>query len=370
MNDAIIGMAQDFVGSNNLAWLVPQGQFGTRLQGGNDAASPRYIHTYLQPYIHSLIPSDDLECLKYRDDDGLPVEPEWYAPVLPMLLVNGARGIGTGYSTYIPQCNPHTLHEGLKRWLKKEVKLTDIKLEPWYRGFAGTIEQSGPEFIVRGKWTIDKDTMTITELPVETWTSDYKEWLDKQLTENVIKDYSDTSTDTQVAIKIKLSGNAEHTKIIEKSLTSKIKLTNMHAFDSECVINKYETLHEILDEFVVIRLDLYKKRRKHCLEQMKARLPFHENVVRFIEQQSLDNPLPDLRRKTREECDTLLEKQKFVKISDSYDYLMDLPFKSITVTNARKHQADLEALKSKIGALEKKTPEDLWLDDLNALSFK
>lgn len=370
LNDAIIGMAQDFVGSNNLAWLVPQGQFGTRLQGGNDAASPRYIHTYLQPYIHSLIPSDDLECLKYRDDDGLPVEPEWYAPVLPMLLVNGARGIGTGYSTYIPQCNPHTLHEGLKRWLKKEVKLTDIKLEPWYRGFTGTIEQSGPEFIVRGKWTIDKDTMTITELPVETWTSDYKEWLDKQLTENVIKDYSDTSTDMQVAIKIKLTGNAEHTKAIEKSLTSKIKLTNMHAFDSECVINKYETLHEILDEFVVIRLDLYKKRRKHCLEQMKARLPFHENVVRFIEQQSLDNPLPDLRRKTREECDTLLEKQKFVKISDSYDYLMDLPFKSITVTNARKHQADLEALKSKIEALEKKTPENLWLDDLETLSFK
>jgi len=370
LNDAIIGMAQDFVGSNNLAWLVPQGQFGTRLQGGNDAASPRYIHTFLQPYIHSLIPSDDLECLKYRDDDGLPVEPEWYAPVLPMLLVNGARGIGTGYSTYIPQCNPHTLHEGLKRWLKKEVKLTDFKLEPWYRGFAGTIEQSGAEFIVRGKWTIDKDTMTITELPVETWTSDYKEWLDKQLTENVIKDYSDTSTDTQVAIKIKLTGNAEHTKILEKSLTSKIKLTNMHAFDSDCVINKYETLHEILDEFVVIRLGLYKKRRNHCLEQMKARLPFHENVVRFIEQQSIDVPLPDLRRKTREECDTLLEKQKFAKISDSYDYLMDLPIKSITVTNACKHQADLRALKSKIEALEKKTPEELWLDDLNALSFK
>ena len=370
LNDAIIGMAQDFVGSNNLAWLVPQGQFGTRLQGGNDAASPRYIHTYLQPYIHSLIPSDDLECLKYRDDDGLPVEPEWYAPVLPMLLVNGARGIGTGYSTYIPQCNPHTLHEGLKRWLKKEAKLTDIKLEPWYRGFAGTIEQSGPEFIVRGKWTIDKDTMTITELPVETWTSDYKEWLDKQLTENVIKDYSDTSTDMQVAIKIKLTGNTEHIKILEKSLTSKIKLTNMHAFDSECVINKYETLHEILDEFVVIRLDLYKKRRNHCLEQMRTRLPFHENVVRFIEQQSLENPLPDLRRKTREECDTLLEKQKFVKISDSYDYLMDLPFKSITVTNARKHQADLQALKTKINALEKKTPEELWLDDLETLSFK
>lgn len=368
LNDAIIGMAQDYVGSNNLAWLVPQGQFGTRLQGGNDAASPRYIHTYLQPYISSLVPADDLECLKYRDDDGLPVEPEWYAPILPMLLVNGARGIGTGYSTYIPQCNPANLLLGIQRWLKKEVKLEDINLEPWYRGFTGSIEKSGSDFTVKGKWTVDKDVMTITELPVETWTADYKEWLDKQVTEGTIKDYTDTSTDMVVCIKIKLTGTPEHLKIIEKSLTGKIKLSNMHAFDSECVINKYESLHEILDEFSVIRLDLYKKRRAHCLEQMRARLPFHENVVRFIEQQSIDVPLPDLRRKTREECDTLLEKQKFAKISDSFDYLMDLPIKSITVTNARKHQSDLEALRGKIADLEKKTPEQLWLDDLETFS--
>jgi DNA topoisomerase-2 len=369
LNDAIIGMAQDFVGSNNLAWLVPQGQFGTRLQGGNDAASPRYIHTYLQPYISSLVPSDDLECLKYRDDDGLPVEPEWYAPILPMLLVNGARGIGTGYSTYIPQCNPNTLLLGLKEWLNKKIELSDIKLEPWYRGFTGTIEKSDSDYTVKGRWTIKKDTMSITELPVETWTSDYKEWLDKQLTEGIIKDFSDTSTDTHVSIEVKLTGNPDHQKILEKSLTSKIKLTNMHAFNSECVINKYDSLHEILEEFVFVRLNLYKKRRAHCLAEMKARLPFHENVVKFIGQQCMDTPVPDLRRKTREECDTLLGKH-FVKIKDSYDYLMDLPIKSITATNAKKHTDDLIALQTKIADLSGKTPEGLWLDDLNAFSAK
>jgi DNA topoisomerase-2 len=368
LNDAIIGMAQDYVGSNNLAWLVPQGQFGTRLQGGGDAASPRYIHTYLQPYIGSLIPSDDFGCLKYRDDDGLPVEPEWYAPILPMLLVNGARGIGTGYSTYIPQCNPNNLLVGLQRWLKKEVSLEDINLDPWYRGFTGTIEKQGSDYIVKGKWTVEKDVMTISELPVETWTSDYKEWLDKQMTEGIIKDYTDTSTDMNVSIKVKLTGNTDHLKTIEKSLTSKIKLSNMHAFDSECVINKYESLHEILNEFSVIRLDLYKKRKAACLAEMRSRLPFHENVVRFIEQQSQEVPLPDLRRKTREDCDTLLEKNKFAKISDSYDYLMDLPIKSITLTHARKHQNDLETLKERIRVLETKTPEILWLDDLETFS--
>jgi DNA topoisomerase-2 len=147
-----------------------------------------------------------------------------------MLLVNGARGIGTGYSTYIPQCNPNHILVGLQRWLKKEVKLEDINLEPWYRGFAGSIEKSGSDFIVKGKWTVEKDIMTITELPVETWTSDYKEWLDKQVTEGTIKDYTDTSTDMVVCIKIKLTGTPEHLKIIEKSLTGKIQLDNFVLF--------------------------------------------------------------------------------------------------------------------------------------------
>jgi DNA topoisomerase-2 len=368
LNDAIIGMAQDYVGSNNLAWLVPQGQFGTRLQGGNDAASPRYIHTFLQSYIADLVPADDLECLTYRDDDGLQVEPEWYAPIIPMLLVNGARGIGTGYSTYIPQCNPDNLIAGIRRWLNKETKLSDINLEPWYRGFTGSIEKTGSDYTVKGRWTIEKDTMTITELPVETWTSDYKEWLDKQLADGVIKDYSDTSTDTHVFIKIKLTGTQDHLKIIEKSLTSKIKLTNMHAFDSECVINKYETLHEILEEFAVVRLELYQKRRAHCLTQMKDRLPFHENVVKFIHNQCTEPPLPDLRRKTSEECDSLLEQQQYIRISESYDYLMNLPMKSLTKSVAQKHQNDLDILRTKINELENKTAEDLWLDDLSNFS--
>lgn len=368
LNDAIIGMAQDYVGSNNVAWLVPQGQFGTRLQGGKDSASPRYIHTFLQPYVSSLIPADDMACLKYRDDDGLPVEPEWYAPILPMLLVNGARGIGTGYSTFIPQCNPAHLILGLQRWLRKEVKLTDINLEPWYRGFTGTIEKSDSDYVVKGVWKIEKDTLTISELPVETWTSDYKEWLDKQMTDGIIKDYSDTSTDMQVCITIKLSDNAEHRKIIEKSLTTKIKLSNMHAFDSECVITKYESLHAILDEFSVIRLDMYKKRKAACLAEMKSRLPYHENVVRFIKQQSRDIPIPDLRRKTVDECNFLLDTDKFTKIDDDFDYLLNLPIKSLTITNAQKHENDLDTLRFKIAELEKKSPEELWLSDLDSFS--
>jgi DNA topoisomerase-2 len=364
LNDTIIGMAQDFVGSQNIPWFVPQGQFGTRLQGGKDAASPRYIHTFMQPYLPSLIPSDDFGCLEFRDDDGLKVEPHWYAPIIPMLLINGARGIGTGYSTFIPQCNPYKIIEGLTKWLKDEITLEQISLEPWYRGFLGTIEN----LEIKGCLKKEKDTLIITDLPIETWTSDYKEWLDSRIQEGLIKDYEDTSTDTQVLFKIKCS--AEAIPIIEKSLAYKLKLTNMHAFNSENVIQKYSTLFEILEEFCIIRKDLYKKRKTFLLKELKDRLPYHENVVRFITQQCFDMPIPDLKRKTPEECDKLLEQQKFVKISDSYDYLLDLPIKSLTSVHARKHHDELESLKAKITQLEKKTPELLWLDDLESFSSK
>jgi len=363
LNDTIVGMAQDFVGSQNISWFVPQGQFGTRLQGGKDSASPRYIHTFLQPYVPLLVPGDDEECLKYRDDDGLKVEPEWYAPILPMLLINGARGIGTGYSTFIPQCNPHKLLEGLKAWLKSEIPIQHIPIEPWYRGFKGTIDN----LTIKGVWSSEKE-FVITELPIETWTSDYKEWLDQKVLEGIIKDYEDTSTDTKVLFKIKC--NSEAIPILEKSLSYKLKLTNMHAFNSKNVIHKYDSLFEILEEFCSVRLNLYAERKIHLLQTLKSKLPYHENVVRFITQQCFDMPIPDLKRKTPEECFALLKAQQFVTISDSYDYLLDLPIKCLTSTHAQKHRDELESLKQKIAQLEKKSAELLWLDDLQSFSAK
>jgi len=364
LNDAIVGMAQDFVGSNNIPWFVPQGQFGTRLQGGKDSASPRYIFTYLQPYVQHLIPEDDLGCLTYRDDDGIMVEPEWYAPILPMILINGCRGIGTGYSTFIPSFNPADLKQAIIDWLKTGKGL-DRDFVPWSRGFKGKITKSEKDYIVEGVWRVQKDIVTITELPVGTWTSDFRETLDKMVESGTIKDYTDTSTDTDVLINVKIG--SEGIKPLEKVLTDKIKLTNMHAFNSRGIIKKYETPNSILYEFVSVRLELYNTRREYLLNQMKSKLPYHQNVVRFIQQQCLEKPLPDLRRKTPEECDTLLIEYKFMKIDDSFNYLLNLPIASLTLKHAKKHEEDLKLLKQKIADLEAKTGHELWLDDLEKL---
>jgi len=198
------------------------------------------------------------------------------------------------------------------------------------------------------------------------WTADVRETLDKMLTEGTIKDFTDTSTDVQVCIKIKMGSD---TSACDKLLKSKWKLTNMHAFNSKCAIQKYDTPNDILKEYAGVRLDLYAKRREQMLKELRDTLPFHENVVRFIRQQSQDSPVPDLRRKTREECDTMLSNEKFAKIKDGYDYLMNLPIASITLTNARKHETALENLVKMIAELEGKTSKQMWKDELIALSI-
>jgi DNA topoisomerase-2 len=362
LNDAIVGMAQDFVGSNNIPWLVPQGQFGTRLQGGKDSASPRYIHTFIQPDVFKLVPEDDFPCLVYRDDDGTSVEPEWYAPIIPTLLVNGARGIGTGYSTFIPSYNPSDLKSMILEWLDKGTGL-ERELVPWTRGFNGKIVKSGKDFIVSGVWKVEKDTMSVTELPVGTWTQDFRESLDKLVESGAVRDYTDTSSDQDVNFKIKLA--TEGLPAVEKLLVDKIKLSNMHAFNSKCLIQKYDSPNEILSEFVGVRLEMYKQRIALQLKTLIEKLPYHENVVWFIEGQVKKDPTPELRMKTSEECNALLEKEGFVKIKESYDYLLNLPISSLTLAKAQKHRQDLVNLKTKITELENTNPRDLWKSELN-----
>jgi hypothetical protein len=190
----------------------------------------------------------------------------------------------------------------------------DREFTPYYSKFKGTIRKiDKQDYEVRGLFKLESDnTLVISELPVETWTMDFREKLDKMLADGVIRDFSDTSTDTDVLVKVKLgpAGLAP----VEKLLVEKIKLTNMHAFNSKCVIHKYESVSEILREFCGVRLGMYRDRLAHMLKELRDRLPYHENVVRFIRQQCEDKPRPELRKKTGEECDRLLSLDNFAKI--------------------------------------------------------
>jgi DNA topoisomerase-2 len=178
LNGAIVGMAQNFVGSNNINLLLPNGQFGTRLQGGKDSASERYIFTMLNSLTRYIFPQQDDTVLNYLNDDGILVEPEYYVPIIPFALINGISGIGTGFSCNIAPYNPKNVIVYLKNKLTNKTNSADFV--PYYEGFRGTIAKiADQKFLIKGLYEkISDDKIRITELPVGTWTMPYISFLE------------------------------------------------------------------------------------------------------------------------------------------------------------------------------------------------
>jgi DNA topoisomerase-2 len=292
----IINLAQNFVGSNNINYLFPSGQFGTRALGGKDHASARYIFTKLSPITRAIFPEQDDNVLNFLDDDGLIVEPEWYVPIIPTVLLNGIQGIGTGWSTYIPAYNPRDLVKCMKQLIDNGgVDVENIK--PWTNGFIGKMEEANPQrtkYAVEGLIEkVDDTTVLISELPIQKWTTDYKEKvLDKLLEANKIKDYRNNCTDVNICISVTMEPNAllqaEAQGLLNFfKLSGHCNLTNMMCFVPEDMrghgnIKKFSNVEDIMKQFFVIRLEFYHKRKTFLTNKLLKELNMLEDRVRFI----------------------------------------------------------------------------------------
>jgi DNA topoisomerase-2 len=156
-------------------------------------------------------------------------------------------------------------------------------------------------------------------------------------------------------------------KALVKSLTDRVKLTNMHAFNSKGQITKYDSLNAILKEFADVRLALYETRRQKQIADLKAELPYHEDVMRFIEDQVADKPKLDFRKKARDVCEAALVAGKYRKVSDSFDYIFRLPVSSFTSEQMDKHGKKLADIRTEIARLESLTAAALWLTELSGV---
>ena len=271
LQQTIVGLAQTFVGSNNVNCLEPSGNFGSRLQGGSDSASARYIYTRLSPFARRVFHPLDEPILKYNTDDNRTIEPEVYVPVVPMILINGADGIGTGWSSSIPNYNPEDIVKNLKLMMKGQ---EPEEMIPWFRDFKGKVTMVGPDrYKFSGIITQTGDSeVEITELPIRMWTQDFKdklvEIIKAEKVPSWIKDYDDYNTHKSVHFVVRLE--EKHMKIaLEEGLEEKFRLSrsiatsNLVAFDAEGRITKYSTVEDILKEFYQLRLKFYTKRKVH-----------------------------------------------------------------------------------------------------------
>ena len=362
LNGAIVHMAQDFVGSNNINLLMPNGQFGTRLQGGKDSASERYIFTKLNMLTRFIFKKPDDAILKYLDDDGTPVEPIFYVPIIPMVLVNGAEGIGTGFSTKIPCFNPKDLIQYIRDVISHKTPNTD--LIPYYKGFKGTIAKdldNETRYMTKGKYSQSKNKIDISELPIGTWNEDYIVFLEKLVEDGTIKDYKDLSTDKNVSIQIVTSNDFDIEKTLK--LTTTLSISNMNLFNEKEKLTHYTKPHEIVDDFILKRISYYEKRKQHIIQVLERELILLQNKYKYI-QQVLDGSI-DLRRKTIEEIYTTLA--SYVKIEDSYNYLIKMSMDSVSIENVETLKKQFDSKQKELDIIRKTTIEESWLNELNDL---
>jgi DNA topoisomerase-2 len=280
LQGTIVNLAQNFVGANNLNLLEPSGQFGTRLAGGRDAASSRYIFTRLAPSTRKIFHPDDNSVLKYVVDDGEKVEPEFYSPVLPMILVNGAEGIGTGFSSSVPPYDPEVLKHNILCALG-QVAMAPMK--PWFKGFKGKMTKTKDHtWIMHGVVTREGTQLHVTELPPGKWIQDFKEHLEDLVEKGTIQKYENHSTDTTPSFRIWDGGALGDDPAQVLGMTKTIHTSNMYLIGPNGAVKKYASPEEILVDYIEIRLITYKKRKQWLLNQIDAEIRWLSEKARFI----------------------------------------------------------------------------------------
>ena len=442
LNAAIVGMAQNFVGSNNINLLEPNGQFGGRLKGGQDSASERYIFTQLNRLTRLIYRQEDDTVLSYIDDDGQMVEPIYYAPAIPMILVNGSKGIGTGFSTDVMPHNPLQIIAYIRSMLKDCGSGTAVGdrpvIEPYFKGFKGTVKNiaatfsaptanvasatsgaatsvaatfSAPaanaasaKYLIKGTYEIIADRkVRITELPIGTWTDDYKEFLeklmdtpaasdkskgdkdkDKSAGVPVLKEYSDMSTDSVVDITVTFHPSYPHTPkdlqavIVDADAgTNKLEkllglfttqsTSNMNLFDPREKLRKYTTIYDIIEDYYTERLVLYAKRKAAMLAQLANELRVLSNRARYI-QEVLDDKL-ELRRQTKEAIFAKMTEHGYEHIEGDteFKYLLKMPMDSVTDENVRTLLSERDTKRAQHQGLQETSIQALWTRDLDEL---
>jgi len=394
LNGAIISMAQNFVGANNVHLLNPGGQFGSRLQGGKDAASPRYIHTQLERIVDMIFRKEDSTVLKHLDDDGVVVEPETYFPVVPMLVINGSIGIGTGFSTNIPPHNPTEVVTLLRDRLEgRRETLENIALRPWWFGFRGSVlHVEDGVWQTKGLYTCDdeKQTVTITELPVGVWTHDYKAFLDTMVTDTdahargddgkpVLREFDDLYNHIDIKFVLYLdpeyyddvkSNPAEFEKRFH--LTNVWRTSNMVCFNKNMAITNYKCVGDMMEEYYGVRLAKYEERKANEMARLERDAVEADAKARFL-QGVLDGTI-ELRRATDEAIVACLKTHSLPPLSDpaqpdvvdSYEYLLRIRIDRVKAAAIEDAKRLVMEARAALLRLRMMSTTQMWLRDLEA----
>ena len=369
----------------------------SRIVGGSDASSPRYIYTLVSELTRLIFREEDGYILNYLEEDGQSIEPEYYIPIIPMILVNGGVGIGTGFSTNIPQFNPEDIIsicmkvcDGIAN---KDVGeslsfINNMKIgefAPWYLGYTGKIAKSEKgSYVSTGVYNwIDDNTLEITELPVGTWTEDYKELLENMLTtnSNYLKSFENHYTSKNVKFILNFNGdvrgklgNKFETEF--KLVSSKnMSINNMHLYSNEGAIKKYDNTSDIVREWSKVRIQMYDKRKKYQIKILEKDFKVLSAKIRFIID-VIEGRIVIMNKKIADITQKLIE-LKYPKIGkddedetaddNGYNYLLKMPISQLTYDRKIILEKEVDELSKKLNDLRNTSLDKIWKNELQEL---
>lgn len=382
LQGAIINMAQNYCGSNNINLLYPSGNFGTRRLGGKDAASSRYIFTQLSSLTRNIFITKDEFVLENVIEEGELVEPIRYYPIIPMILINGSEGIGTGYSTNIPPFNPIDIITNIKAYLNGATIDKLNELTPWYSGFTGRIEKNIDKknqlkYISHGKYEqLDEYTLRITELPVGTWTQTYIDFLSNLIECEVLEDYENNCGNHKIDFKL-IFKNGELQKLLKTNsiedklkLTSSIQVSNMHVYKNNEIV-KYSNPNQMIIDYADIRLKIYQKRKDYWIKVLENELELLKYRRKFIKE-IIANKLV-IAKKLKHVLTEELKQKEYPELSTnvntkpSYDYLVGMPIWTLTQEKIDEIETNFNEKEQELKNYKNTTIQCLWLNELTLL---
>ena len=366
LNSAIIGMAQKF--KNSMPLLQEIGQFGSLRSP--EAGAPRYVSTKLHENFRLLY--KDFELLSPRHEEGSQIEPEYFLPIIPTVLLNGSSGIAVGFATNILNRNPLDLIECCLRELNgKRFK----EPAPWINGFNGEVvtnEDSDAKsaWLFRGKYAVkNTTTIDITELPPSVTYEKFDKYLNDLEDSRRIATYENNcKSDINYTIKLSrsdMSGLGVGDKLKRFLKMEERQTENFTVLDETGTLMIFETASEIIKYFVAFRMKYYIKRKAFIIDKLKKELIFLSNKARFIKM-IIDGKIK-INNVARQKIIDVLTKEKFDEIDGSYGYLLSMPIHTLT---KEKYEELLrqEAEKNKeLIEMKKVQPIDMYTGDLNDL---
>jgi DNA topoisomerase-2 len=374
--ESIVGSSQEHVGTNNVALLEPLGQFGSRNVKPTTHAAARYIFTRVQPVARLLFPAEDSPVLAYAVDDGETVEPKHFVPVVPFVLLNGASGIGTGFSTSVPSFSFESLVAASRAFMDGVSPLP--ALVPHYEGFRGKLDFSTKGVHSQGCFVREAaDALRVLELPIGKWTETFLSDL-KDAASNakplkagfpLVTSVSNMSTTTRVNVLISFASSVD--LISDADIISALKLkstvhsTFMYLFDSEDKLAHFGDVYEIVVAHGKERLRLYALRREHQIAELELKSAALRNKAAFV-RLVVEGTISLAGGQSEAAFAAQLAENGIAPSADgSYASILNISLRAFNAESIVKLESELAAALDALSALRRASPADMWRADLD-----